>query len=184
MSSLQQRSGSASRSRWGRGSSSSSPQRVRPAHPRGGPASPHRQAGDADDGRPDDPVRGDHRLPAGEPFPAPVPDGALHHLGLWSDRFPRRLHQADAQAVARPARALEAGSARRRHGGCRARRAPPAPEHRRLHPGDRRHGAAVVRVVRVPLLRDRGGCERDEPGRRRRRATRGPGSSPSSRSWR
>ncbi len=35
-----------------------------------------------------------------------------------------------------------------RHGRRRDRRAPPAPEHRRLHPGDRRHGAALVRLVR------------------------------------
>ena len=43
---------------------------------------------------------------------------------------------------------LEDAAARRRHGRRRDRRAPPAPEHRRLHPGRRRLGAALVRLVR------------------------------------
>ena len=43
------------------------PERVRPAHPRGGAAAPRRQAGHADDGRPADPARRDDRVPAAQP---------------------------------------------------------------------------------------------------------------------
>ena len=44
-----------------------------------------------------------------------------------------------------------------------------------VHPVDRRHRAVVVRLVLLPLLRDRRRVERDEPRRRRRRAPRGHG---------
>ena len=49
-------------------------------------------------------------------YPTPVADRALHGARVRCDRLPRRLHQADAQAVARPVRPLEAPAARGRHG--------------------------------------------------------------------
>ena len=61
-----------------------------------GPAAPLRQAGDADDGRPADPLRGDDRLPADDALPPAGADGAVRDARLRRDRLPRRLHQADA----------------------------------------------------------------------------------------
>ena len=72
-------------------------ERVRPAHPRGGPRAPLSQAGDADDGRAADPVRGDDRVPADVALPAAVAHRALRDARVRRDRLPRRLHQAHAQ---------------------------------------------------------------------------------------
>ena len=82
-------------------------------------------------------------------------DRAVHGARVRGDRLPRRLHQAHAQAVARSLGPVEARPARGRDGRRRRRRAPPSPEHERLHPRRRRLGAALVRVVPVPLPRDR-----------------------------
>ena len=88
------------------------PERVRPAHPRGGAGAPRRQAGHADDGR-----APDHRAPRRSPssrsrdytLPALTIFGT--HARLRRDRLPRRLHQAAPPAFARAARALEDAAA-------------------------------------------------------------------------
>ena len=109
-------------------------------------------------------------------FRAPGAHRPLHRARVRGDRLPRRLHQA-ARTSGRSV-CSAAGSSLLLAGVTVVvgdRRAPPAPEHRRLHPGRSTSPCRCRTLVRVPLLRDRRGGERHEPRRRRRRAPRGHG---------
>ena len=121
----------------------------------------------------------------GQPLPAPVADRALHDARLRRDRVPRRLREADAQALARPLGALEDAAARRRDRRRRGRRVAPPPEHEPLHPGASTRGCRS----RTPGTRSSSSSSRaPRTGRTSRTASTGspaaPGSSRCSRSWR
>ena len=118
-----------------------------------------------------DPVRGDGRLPAGDALHAAGADRALRDARVRRDRLPRRLHQADAPALARALGPLEDAAARRRRGRRQHRRAITC----------RSSTASTCRspTSTIPLsyawypflfLDDRGRGERHESRRRRRRA--------------
>ena len=101
----------------------------RPADPSRRSGGAHREAGNADDGRP--PHRGLRRpsVPRALAVHGRGAHRALHHARLRGDRFHRRLPQAPPGPLARAAGALEDGAPRRRHG----RRRAPAPGDRVLH---------------------------------------------------
>ena len=76
-------------------------------------------------------------VPRGEQVHGSRPERVLRDARLRRDRVPRRLHQADAQALARAERPLEAPAPRRDHGRRRDRRATSESPDGGLHPGDR-----------------------------------------------
>ena len=152
-----------------------------------GPEHHSAQAGDADDGRPAHPLRGDGRVPAGVALHGCSRSTVLFAtLGCGAIGFLDDFIKLHAQALARPARALEAPAARRDHRRRRARRAPSPPEHRRLRAArERLHPALVGAGTSFLFLDHRGRVERHEP--RRTASTASPpgrGSSRSSRSRR
>ena len=150
--------------------------RVRPAHPRGGPAGPPREGGHADDGR-------DHHLHR-DRGPVPVPDRAHDaprarrvsaSRSRARARLRRRLHEDHQAALARPARADEADrdDARSRSGCGSSRREGPTCPTRCACASIDAHDRPRLLLPGLHLPRGGGDDVGGQPDRRARRARRG-----------